>query len=319
MNYDDNEALSLARYHRAARFPVMPPAIILLAYEAEIQAFLDGLHPKIDDLKPALRQLIKSAINHMMTLPASSSHHHCTNGGLFYHSFEVALLAWQHASERATVRDAIAAFVAGLLHDIGKTLSLFNVFKLSPLDPLRTEMEQVLPTGPNWNPAESNLAQWCSEEDVEFLALRFRFRPQIGHVTLGAKLWRDLVPPELISYIAKDKALLEDLTDFLDGDHKTSFIRSAVSTAERESVERDLNPGIRTAPKRTELHMARRFIEFQYYSPWNAYSAPFALADLYLGDEHTPLEQSFPFFVAMPDNIRRYLAYVGVPPSGGPV
>ncbi len=311
MDFDDNQALCLARYQRAARFPAMPTETILLSYEPEIQTFLNGLHSKVEHLKPAIRQLIKAAIGHMMTLPASSSHHHRTSGGLFFHSFEVALLAWQYGSEQATVRAAIAAFIGGLLHDLGKTLSLFEVTKLAPFDPYLIQIERSRPEGPKWNPAESTLSAWCKAENVEYLALQFRYRPQIGHVTLGAQLWRDLVPDELLTYIGTDQTLLDDLVAYLDGDRKQSFIRSMVGSADRESVNRDLNPGLRTSPKRTEMHMARRFIEFQFYSPWNTVGAPFVHAELYLGDEQSALGQTYAFFVATPENIKKYVAYVG--------
>lgn len=310
MNYDDNQALSLGRYQRAARFPVLPIQTIELSYETEIQTFLNGLHPKLKSLFPDIRQLIRNAIEQMTTLPASSSHHHRTSGGLFYHSFEVALLAWNYASDQGTVRDGIAAFICGLLHDLGKTASLFQVSKLATFDPFFGQANFEEACGLIWNPKDQSLSTWCSEQEVKHMALKFRYRPQIGHVTLGAELWRPLVPQPLLDYIGENKTLLQALTQCLDGKRGQSMLAEAVSRADQESIKRDLNPGLRTQPKRSDMHMARRFIEFQYLAPWNTYCAPFVLADIYVGDELTPVGQSHAFFVATSENLAQFVSYV---------
>lgn len=58
---------------------------------------------------------------------ASKDFHHCDKGDLFIHSVQVATLAKSMASDIGLPQRSLdCVFVAGLLHDIGKTLMFYN-------------------------------------------------------------------------------------------------------------------------------------------------------------------------------------------------
>lgn len=312
MNHSDNQALALGRYYRAARFPVFSVELILASYEREIDDLISNLPVRLQELEADIRLFIRNTVSQMMALPASSTHHHRCAGGLFYHSLETATLAANKARETAHSDRILAAFIAGLLHDIGKSASLFTVFKLEQhdYDPNFGKLDPREREGIVWDPDNCSLAGWCQSNDVQHLGLRFHYISRLGHVVIGAKLWRAVVPQKLMDFVARKPKTLDELERYLDGDFEKTTLNNWVSWADNESIIRDLNPGLRTQPKRTDLHIVRRFLEFQHLVTKNTSLSPFVLADVYIGDDETPCDLRLPFFVAERFHIRQFLDYI---------
>lgn len=115
---------------------------------------------------PAILNLAK----YVELLPASTAHHHSEEGGLFRHSLETALTGLRIARNSVLSRVGThaevnfartfwnnAAFLGGLLHDIGKVVSNFAVFNLE--DHTR------------WQPLKESLWEWGLRTGVKEYAV----------------------------------------------------------------------------------------------------------------------------------------------------
>lgn len=130
--FEDSRAIAAGRYLRAADFPVIDPTITLASYDGLIRLALDRMPFLSLAEEEAVRAMLRQVLEYMMCLPASSTHHHRTAGGLFYHSLETATLAAEsvgadHSTQKTTEAARLTAFVAGLLHDFGKVVATFRV------------------------------------------------------------------------------------------------------------------------------------------------------------------------------------------------
>ena len=302
MFHDDNQALSFGRYYRAARFPVIPPEVTLLSY----QHLLCEQRERLGFLNEAewqvLLQMLSRVLTYMMCLPASSTFHHRTAGGLFYHSVETAAFAAEGMRSDDDQSDGmvLAAFLGGLLHDIGKIVSYFQVSKvvLSEQDEGFGMLNYNPPDREAWDPLSGSLWGWCREKEATHLALKYTGSGTgLGHEAVGVQLWRQFIPEELKTCIScRDLDAMEALTGYLDRrlyQHPLYFV---IKNADRLSASRDVNPQWRWQPKRSDLHIVRRFIEYAARCAWNLRDAPFVMADIIVDGDDTGL--SMPFFRA---------------------
>lgn len=312
MVFIDDSSLSLGRYTRSARFPVIPPDMTYAAYGREFAALFEMLPEGLGRYEPYIRSVLYNMIEQMLTLPASSTHHHRTAGGLFFHSFETGVIAAKLAIDEGENDSAVlASLLAGFLHDIGKSVSLFRVSKFHKLAFVSIE---DLAGGPPqheeiWDPNKTLLADWCADQDVSLLALEFLKRPRIGHVQEGASLWRSAVHEALLDVIKLDEVVYDEFTTYLDGYYQLKGLRRRIAAADNQSINRDLNPTIRTEPKRSDLHLVRRFIEYIYLAQRHSSDAPFVNVALRHNRQDAP-HNWLAFFIATPSNIYRFLDYV---------
>ncbi|ARO16031.1 conjugal transfer pilus assembly protein TraI (plasmid) [Ketogulonicigenium robustum] len=296
MFYDDRIILSYGRYLRNAQFRILHPHVTFGSYEQLIKEQLKKL-PFLSHKETLLvRQMLRGGHDYMLCLPASSTHHHRTAGGLFYHSLETAGLAvdfFNSEFSKAVPSEAgdLAAFIAGFVHDLGKVRTMFKVYPANvQLQDLGFgEIEQPETDLPSWDPMAQSLWEWSQsfESPVTHLSLRYNQRPVIGHDTArGNGYWRQVVSDCLLESVSKrDEAYAEQLEGYLEGRlHRSPFV-SAVKKADRRSVERDVNPLHRMEPKRSDLHAVRRFMEFAALSSWNNQYSMFIMADIWLGDQ----------------------------------
>ena len=312
--HDDNQAISFGRHYRAARFPVVPPEVTLASYEplrCELTAKLGFLGAAEI---ASLRSMLLNLMGYMMCLPASSTFHHRTAGGLFYHSLEVAALAAENVRSDGDANEGLvlAAFLGGLLHDIGKISTYFAVTKLDRLD--QDEGFGVPgydpPARETWNPSEGSLRAWCRERGVQYLALEYTGTAAgFGHDAAGAHLWHQFVPEALADFLAeRDAEAFAALTGYLDRRLFNHPLVAAIKAADRESVDRDVNPRRRWAPKRSDLHIVRRFIEYSALCAWNRRDAPFVMADIWVDGRDTGT--ALPFFRASWFHLHAFLDYL---------
>jgi hypothetical protein len=296
---DDNHALSMGRYYRAARFPVVDPAITYMSYEKLIRLELSKLSFLSGTEKRLTRQMLRMMLDYMMCLPASSTFHHRTAGGLFYHSLETAALAAEKIRDTAqpTEGQILAAFLGGLLHDLGKVLTLFHVYPLSLRDQDHGfgSLQEPFPDAERWQPHDESLWAWCSRQKVKYLALHYQTDGPIGHEAAAAPFWRDFLPDELMqALLQRDAEAAAILISYLDHENFNDPLVKAIKTADHISRDRDINPLFRWAPKRSDLHVLRRFIEFASISRWNHSTSPFMMADVWIKGADS--SHTLPFF-----------------------
>ena len=199
--HDDTAALSLGLYQRHSRFPVIRPEVTLTACKGQIDYSLE--ETKLDPVnRPPLVAVIHRVVEQMMNLPAASTHHHRTSGGLFYHSLEVAMLAGRTARDEGEDEAMVmACYLAGLLHDLGKIRSLFIVSKYEPAQ-ATAEFGERQPAPLIWDPDQMSLARWCAENDVRHLGLKYQSTSKLGHGMFTRMLWREVVSEALLDHIA---------------------------------------------------------------------------------------------------------------------
>lgn len=311
---DDSQALSYGRYYRAARFPVIDPEITWLSYESIIDQTLEPIKPMGSKIVSLVEDCMKSFLSHTMCLPASSTFHHRTAGGLFYHSMETGALAADFSRDIDEVSDAmtLSAFLGGLLHDCGKVITFFLVSKLEKVD--QDDGFGRIKASPRercvWNPMHESLWNWCQKHQAKFLALEYTGSIEgLGHEARGAEIWRQFVPNELLEFISRnDGDAFAALTGYLDRKTFSHPLISVIREADRESVNRDINPKVRWQPKRSDLHIIRRFIEYSNLCAWNSKDTPFLMANIWIDGEDT--EVSLPFFRTSLFNLHFFKDYL---------
>ena len=181
-------------------------------------------------------------------LPASEAHHHAQPGGLWVHTCETLGHAVQYRAAfvlppaqdaddvaRARHRWTAGVMIGALLHDVGKTVTDVRVRLYGPDC-----------TGASW----SAMAGTMGDAGATDYAVSFppeSERDYRAHQRLGALLLQKLVPPDTLVWLSDDKALLDQLLQYLLGEARPDNpIATIVARAEAESVRTNLREGPRT-------------------------------------------------------------------------
>ncbi|CAM5562416.1 MobH family relaxase [Eoetvoesiella caeni] len=176
-------------------------------------------------------------------LPASEAHHHRGAGGLLRHGLEVAF--WTAQSSEAQIfpydgpprkksaheaRWRLAAFLAGLCHDVGKPVSDMDI----------TDKE-----GRNvWRPRRESLFEWASTAETERYFLRWRdSRVHKNHERFTLLLFERIAGADTLEYLEElDPRVLPALQEAIGGTVGMSEpLTRLVLRADQESVKRDLS------------------------------------------------------------------------------
>lgn len=174
-------------------------------------------------------------------LPASESHHHRGAGGLFRHGLEVGQWAAQRAEShffcvgdtQKNQRDnetrwQFAAFLGGLLHDVGKPLSDVAVTDKSGKK--------------EWNPYESSLGDWLQQNSIDRYFLRWRDKRNKRHEKFSMMNLDQIIVPRAKSYLNKPGPyIMEALLESIVGTGASEALTQLVLWADQESVKRDLS------------------------------------------------------------------------------
>lgn len=179
-------------------------------------------------------------------LPASESHHHAQPGGLLVHMIETThfalrirqgyLLPVGAAPEEIPARKhrwTYGVFISALLHDIGKPVA----------DSMVTLYKNNKPIG-SWHP----LAGSMSQQSASHYSLSFAINKDYSlHQKLPIILLQRFVPTHVLSWLAQDKQLMSELTQYLSGDlNYKGVLKEIVTKADSESVKQNLLTGPRT-------------------------------------------------------------------------
>ncbi|MFZ3397539.1 TraI domain-containing protein [Vibrio harveyi] len=198
------------------------------------------------------RQVIFNFADQVGQLPASESHHHNWPGGLLKHSLEVADMSFQFAKsqdiEAIGLNDIeaqrrgpwqYAAFVIGLLHDVGKSITDMNVHGI------KTDGSTV-----RWNPSLTTLNQFLKEQECEryFVDMNPTTRYVDGsgrfkrHEGMASVMLERILTPEAIHFITSSPdagfGLWEQITSILSGKSGHHYLESSLKQAEQLSVYR---------------------------------------------------------------------------------
>lgn len=174
-------------------------------------------------------------------LPASQSHHHRGAGGMLRHSLEVGFWTLQQ-TEGKLIRGVItpqkrrlieprwrlAAFLAGICHDLGKVVTDFTV----------TDREGGL----KWRPYMQGLYQWAEENKVENYFMHWVDGRGKNHTNVSSTLIESVVSRKTLDWIGEGSTdVMIWLTESLNNNPGSSNqIHNFVVKADQLSVERDL-------------------------------------------------------------------------------
>jgi hypothetical protein len=220
-----------------------------------------GDHRKTNDGKELRKELfemvVRRFIEYVHLLPASESHHHSVPGGMLIHALETS--SWSLRSAK-NVRPATsgrldvdkmlepsyryAAWVGGLMHDIGKLTSDMNVFAVSTYDKETKTNKKVSDIIPHWHPEKESLITWAKRYDIATYSVSFkgdRIHNQHNSVTSS------LMSPILGDGVALDRLLTSpinvhhELSKVLNGtDSKCDYLRKAIRVGDNKSTGENL-------------------------------------------------------------------------------
>ncbi len=197
------------------------------------------------DLLPAIHAYCRF----VQLMPASEAHHHAHTGGLLAHTLEVlnAAMTLRNAyllprGGGAETIDAqrdhwtYAVCLAALFHDVGK-----------PMTDLRIDMQVRTSSDPvRWMPIAGSLAECGATE------YRVDFAPKSerdygAHRRFPVALMQRLVSSHALAFIAREPALMLELSAFLSGEPggAASAIAEIVRRADQESTRWNLAQGPR--------------------------------------------------------------------------
>ena len=216
-----------------------------------------GDHHRTDDGKVLLKELyemvIRRFIEYVHLLPASESHHHSVPGGMLIHGLEVSSWSLRSAKnvkpastgmldidKRLEPSYRYAAWVGGLMHDIGKLTADMNVFAVTIYDKETQSNKKVRDNIPHWQPERESLIQWAKRFNIATYSVTFksgRVHNQHNSVTSS------LLSPVLGNGAALDKLLTSpvnihlELSKVLNGtESKCEYLKRAIRVGDNKST-----------------------------------------------------------------------------------
>lgn len=193
-----------------------------------------------DDFKAIIEPMIRRFASYVHLLPASEKHHHRGAGGLFRHGLETGFYAARAAGQytfgsgplQETARHEgcwrIAAFVAGMLHDIGKPLTDITITDESGRQ--------------TWNPYISDLEEWINTHSIERYFIHWNANRHQRHEQMGMLVAERILTREAMEYLsAAGTDLMVDLMQAIAGvSARENQISELSMWADTESTGRDM-------------------------------------------------------------------------------
>jgi len=220
-----------------------------------------GDHRKTEDGKQLRKELfemvIRRFIEYVHLLPASESHHHSVPGGMLIHSLETSSWALRSAQDSRPATSGMldvdkqlepayhyAAWVGGLMHDIGKLVADMNVFAVSTYDKETNRNIKVSSVIPHWHPEKESLISWAKRYDIATYSVSFKGnRIHNQHNTVTSSL----IAPILGNGAALDRLLTSpinvhhELSKVLNGtDSKCDYLKKAIRVGDNKSTSENL-------------------------------------------------------------------------------
>lgn len=228
---------------RGVAVPAAPPELL---YESQ-RPLIDKLHQASsfshEDFETLIRPAILNYAAYAHLLPASDSHHHFGQGGLFRHGLEVALNAaiaceakifafdhWASQRDKLVPRWRMCAILGGMIHDMGKPI---------------IDVGAVDDTGDLvWNPHAGSLWAWIQEHGLRHYYIHWREGARHKrHEAFNALAIDRIIPSNTIRWITQHggqeplDALIMCLSGAVDPRNPLSSI---IKSADAKSVTKDI-------------------------------------------------------------------------------
>ena len=272
------------------RLPVLEARALITSLEVGslIAGIRDHSHASADNFQRHYAPVIDRVLEFAQLVPASESHHHAQPGGMALHTLETALHALKRrqglmlppgapteAQQRAQHRWTYAVFLAALFHDTGKAAH-----------DLCITYDSAAHSNAVWNPLVGSLLEVAATSyQVDFA--HAATRNYAAHRRFPLVLLPKFVPATVLSWLAEEGTLLQELADYLCGERRDGALAELVVAGDRESVRRNLLIGprqrfatARTAPLIERLMEAlRRMLADGAWLPLNRDGAAGWVAD----------------------------------------
>lgn len=230
---------------RVYRFSKYDDVTLLKDYDSHLMVSYENMMFKKDVFDRTIGAVAKWYGRYVLKAPASETFHHVEPGSFLHHSIQTANLACKYVSLDTTlyvnlsneVKDKykviypFAAWLAGLIHDIGKTVTDFVVIALD-------EDLERLPNVKNWDPLRESLYDWCFNNKVKLY--RVVYNPNRTHrahesvIPLFLNKVLACIPDEFVS-----KAELARILAEIFNSQTPSPLRHHVKKADSKSCEID--------------------------------------------------------------------------------
>ncbi|HFC0041880.1 TPA: TraI domain-containing protein [Neisseria gonorrhoeae] len=262
---------------------------------------------------------LEKYIAFVQRLPASESHHHAGDGGLVRHTLDVAALAlvastsqsWPPNAKTEEIAKKTAVWrygimCAALLHDVGKTVTGFQV----ELFDSAISLEKLL-----WLPDTGSMAESGKfYYRVEFPDAKSAYST---HAEIAWTFFQALVPSHVRQWLATtDPNLMITLRNYLSGKKDGSPLEQLIKNADMTSVSRDLRSGSR---QRFSTAKRKPFIETIMETLKEMLSdrgVHFSIATTAGGDLFRKGNRIYLMSKNVPDYIRQYLRKNQHPAAG---
>ncbi|EMU0603763.1 TraI domain-containing protein [Neisseria gonorrhoeae] len=262
---------------------------------------------------------LEKYIAFVQRLPASESHHHAGDGGLVRHTLDVAALAlvastsqsWPPNAKTEEIAKKTAVWrygimCAALLHDVGKTVTGFQV----ELFDSAISLEKLL-----WLPHTGSMAESGKlYYRVEFPDAKSAYST---HAEIAWTFFQALVPSHVRQWLATtDPNLMITLRNYLSGKKDGSPLEQLIKNADMTSVSRDLRSGSR---QRFSTAKRKPFIETIMETLKEMLSdrgVHFSIATTAGGDLFRKGDRIYLMSKNVPDYIRQYLRKNQHPAAG---
>ncbi|HFB4673791.1 TPA: MobH family relaxase [Neisseria gonorrhoeae] len=262
---------------------------------------------------------LEKYIAFVQRLPASESHHHAGDGGLVRHTLDVAALALVASTSQSCPPNAkteeiakktavwrYGIMCAALLHDVGKTVTGFQV----ELFDSAISLEKLL-----WLPDTGSMAESGKlYYRVEFPDAKSAYST---HAEIAWTFFQALVPSHVRQWLATtDPNLMITLRNYLSGKKDGSPLEQLIKNADMTSVSRDLRSGSR---QRFSTAKRKPFIETIMETLKEMLSdrgVHFSIATTAGGDLFRKGDRIYLMSKNVPDYIRQYLRKNQHPAAG---
>ncbi|MEO1019836.1 MAG: TraI domain-containing protein, partial [Pseudomonadota bacterium] len=311
-------------------YPVASPEEVIRAHYAHVDAAFRAFDQRslLQGFDEDFAQLIHQFASFVSLLPASRQYHHHKPGGLFAHSLDVATKALHYSSGHIMNSDSdprdreadefawsVSAFVAGLLHDIGKVETMGSIVART----MRSETPSFSSSSaPNrkytWRPEVSPLTSWLAQYNIDTVYLNFTDEGDNRHIHLIHPYFFRIVPPSLRSLIFNANPSISKLfRKYLENPAATSTntLCRLVSDADTQSVRFDRDPQGLPGAIDVNTLIIRRFLEFAAKEKyWNTPGSAFQHGLVEHINNGTRYYFELDFFICDEKNVAAFVRYL---------
>ena len=223
--------------------PAAPPSTLIDSQAGLIRELQQACGLSHSDFEDLILPVIHNYACFVHLLPASESHHHCAQGGLFRHGLEVAYFAARKCESKVFALDfppsirkhleprwVVCAVLGGLMHDIGKP---------------QVDVGAIDATGRLiWDPFNESLYAWLARHDLKYYYIMWHLGPRSKRHEARTIFAVDrLIPKNTSEWLAdyQGHTAVDAMIDALSEskDNRNPLI-GVIKSADSDSVSRDI-------------------------------------------------------------------------------